>query len=102
MILTGQKAQVADVQRALQRDNAFIEEAQAHFAALLKLLGNNTYRTYRRYLPAIVNGWYYFTTALSNRQTLGEEYAGILRVVLGNQLPGKSVINLFFSTVLFH
>lgn len=87
----GQRAEVADILRALQRDNAFIDASHEDFATLLKFLGNNTYKTYRKYLPVIANSWYYFTTALSNGQTLGEEYAGILRVVLDNQIPGKTV-----------
>lgn len=92
MSLTGQQAAVADILRAIQRDSAFVENVQENFAALLKLLGNNTYKVYRKYLPVIANSWYYFTTSLSNRQTLGEEYAGILRVFLGNQLPGRMVL----------
>lgn len=93
MTLAGQKAEVADIQRALQRDTAFVEEIQQHFAALLKLLGNNTYKTHRKYLPVIAKTWYYFTTSLSNRQTLGEEYAGILRVILeSRRLPGRPVL----------
>lgn len=91
MALGGQRALVVDIQRALQHDTAFAERIQEDFAALLKLLGNNAYKTYRKHLPAIANLWYYFTTTLSNRQSLGEEYSGIIRVVLGNQLPGKMV-----------
>lgn len=91
MTLQGQNAEVADIQRAFQRDSAFVDEAQEDFAALLKLLGNSTYNAYRKYVPIISTSWYYLTTSLSNRQTLGEEYAGILRVASGNQLPGKLV-----------
>lgn len=94
MVLSGQKAEVADIQRALQRDSAFVNDIQEDFAALLKLLGNNTYKTYRKYLPVIANAWYYFTTSLSNRQTLGEEYAGIIRIVSGIHLPGKTVLTI--------
>lgn len=95
MVLSGQKAEVADIQRALQRDSAFVNDIQEDFAALLKLLGNNTYKTYRKYLPVIANAWYYFATSLSNRQTLGEEYAGIIRIVSGIQLPGKTVLTVY-------
>lgn len=91
MSFESHKAQVADVQRAFQRDSAFVDELQEDFGALLKLLGNSTYNAYRKYIPAISTSWYYFTTSISNRQTLGEEYAGILRIVSGNKLPGKLV-----------
>lgn len=86
-----QKAEVADIQRAFQRDTAFIEDVQENFGGLLKLLGNSTYNAYRKYIPMIATTWYYFATSLSNRQTLGEEYAGIIRIVSDNVLPGKLV-----------
>lgn len=91
MSLKGNKAQVADIQRAFQRDGTFLDGIQEDFGALLKLLGNSTYNSHRKFIPAIATSWYYFTTSLSNRQTLGEEYAGILRIVGENQLPGKLV-----------
>lgn len=94
MALNNQHAEVADIQRAFQRDDAFVEEMREDFAALLKLFGNATYNAHRKYISLIANSWYYFVTSLSNRQTLGEEYAGILRVVSGNRLPSKLVMNL--------
>lgn len=103
MSFDSHKAQVADVQRAFQRDSAFVDELQDEFAALLKLLGNSTYNAFRKYIPAISTSWYYFTTSVSNRQTLGEEYAGILRVVSGSKIPGRLVNGaLLFSDILFY
>lgn len=84
-------AQVADIQRSVQRDELFILEFQDNFSALLRLFGNHTYNDLRKYVPAIASSWYYFVTSLSNRQTLGEEYSGIVRVVSSSDIPTKVV-----------
>lgn len=83
-----QFAQVADILRSSQRDESFVLELQNTFSSILQQFGNRTFHSYRRYLPAIAESWYYFLTSLTNRQTLGEEYAGILRVISSTQLPG--------------
>lgn len=86
-----QYAEVSDIQRSIQRDNAFVDELQEDFISILKLFGNNAYNSYRNFIPVIATSWYYFTTSVSNRQTLGEEYAGILRAVSKLQIPSKLV-----------
>lgn len=91
------KADVADIQRSVHRDESFINELQENFTTLLKLLGNETYNSFRKFIPVLASSWYYFATSLSNRQTLGEEYAGIVRVVSGSLMPSKVVHYSFFS-----
>lgn len=84
-------AEVADIQRSFQRDELFTLELQDNFNALLRLFGNQMYNKFRKFIPAVASAWYYFVTSLSNRQTLGEEYAGIIRVVSRSDIPTKVV-----------
>lgn len=84
-------AKVADVLRSNQRDEEFVEGLQENVAAILKTQGFKTYSKYKKFVPFFTNFWYYYLTSASNLQTLGEEYAGILRVVDHNNITSTYV-----------
>lgn len=85
-------AEVADILRSSQRDEAYVVELESHLNAILRLCSNETYHSVKKFLPNIAASWYYMLTSLSNRQTLGEEYTAILRVNSeGQVMPTRAV-----------
>lgn len=94
-------AEVADILRSSQRDEAYVVELESHLNSILRLFSNESYHSVKKFLPNIAAAWYYTLTALSNRQTLGEEYTGILRVnSKGQVIPSRSV-KFSISTKVF-
>ncbi|XP_030767764.1 peroxisome biogenesis factor 10-like [Sitophilus oryzae] len=83
------KAEIADIIRCNQRDEAFVKNLESQLHSFLKYLSSRTYHKIRLYVPVIANVWYYWLTSLSNLQTLGEEYAGTLRTTNENRIPTK-------------
>lgn len=91
-----QFAEVADILRSSQRDEAYVVELESHLNSVLRLFSNETYHSIKKILPNIAACWYFLLTSFSNRQTLGEEYAGILRVNSKEQaVPSCSVKNVY-------
>lgn len=89
-------AKQADIVRCAQRDELFVQQLENDFSYVLRLLGTK-YLQHFRSLPAVAaNLFYYGLTSASNLQTLGEEYAGILRVTSDNKMPNKLVCNFLF------
>lgn len=93
-------AEVADILRSSQRDETFINELNSQIHSILKLCGTNSYNKYYKYVETVTNIWYYSLTSLSNLQTLGEEYAGILRVNNDNKLVSSWVIFFFIALAI--
>lgn len=88
-------AEVADIQICVQRDESFIAELQDNFSAIFRLFGNQVYNGLLKFIPALASSCYYSVTSLSNRQTLGEEYAGIVRVAAKSDKPPQIVSDHF-------
>lgn len=84
-------ADVTNIIQASQRDEAFVEELQEYLTSLVKCFGQNNYNQIRKLLPCLTTAWYYLMTSLSNLQTLGEEYAGLIRLGSNNKIPAKYV-----------
>lgn len=77
-------AKVVDIIRSQQRDDTFTDELNVQIDKLMKLFGIKFYNRHRDHVETITRIWYYLLTSGTNLQTLGEEYAGILRVTSGN------------------
>ncbi|XP_026276246.1 peroxisome biogenesis factor 10 [Frankliniella occidentalis] len=78
---TLEPAGTAEVLRAAQRDELMVERIH-HEASdlLLKAAGNRVWMKYHSSVPVIAKVLYSAVTTLSDIQTLGEEYTGILQV----------------------
>ncbi|KAF7272774.1 hypothetical protein GWI33_014483 [Rhynchophorus ferrugineus] len=85
------KAQIADILRCNQRDEAFISDLESQLHSFLKYINSRSYHRIRQSIPLIANVWYYYMTSLSNLQTLGEEYAGIIRITKNNKIPSTLI-----------
>lgn len=84
-------AKVADIVRSSQRDELFIESLYQDILSICKTLSIKNFIYLRKVIPIVASSWYYFLTSFDNLQTLGEEYAGILRVDRNKNLPNKLV-----------
>ncbi|KAF2901032.1 hypothetical protein ILUMI_05172 [Ignelater luminosus] len=82
-------AKVADIVRSSQRDELFIESLYQDILSICKTLNIKNFIYLRKVIPIIASSWYYFLTSFDNLQTLGEEYAGILRLDRDKKLPNK-------------
>lgn len=85
------KANVADVLRLSQRDEAFVQDNEEKLRALLKLIRPRNSHNSSKDIPILATIWYYCMTSLGNLQTLGEEYTGTIRVDRNNKIPSKMV-----------
>ncbi|KAF5298588.1 hypothetical protein FQR65_LT09683 [Abscondita terminalis] len=85
------KAEIADVLRCSQRDDAFVTSVKENIFSLIKLFGFVDYGQIRKIVPIVANTWYYYFTSLHNLQTLGEEYTGTLRFTTQNKIPSKLI-----------
>lgn len=84
------KAKVADVLRASQRDEEFINTLQDDLREVFKLFASpQEFNRRKNVIPYVAAAWYYFLTSASNLQTLGEEYAGILRLDRNSKIASK-------------
>ncbi|KAK3922894.1 Peroxisome biogenesis factor 10 [Frankliniella fusca] len=74
-------AGTAEVLRAAQRDDLMVERiTQEACDVLLKAAGNRLWMKYHGSVPVLAKLLYSAVTTLSDIQTLGEEYTGILQV----------------------
>lgn len=83
------KAEVVDILRCSQRDDAFVTTLKEDIFSILKLFGFVDYGRIRKIVPLLAKAWYYYFTSLNNLQTLGEEYSGTLRFTNQNKIPNK-------------
>lgn len=84
-------ANVVDVLRLSQRDEAFLRDTEENLQAFFKLLGTRNFHKISKNVPYLANIWYYFITSVGNLQTLGEEYTGTIRLDSNNKVPSKLV-----------
>lgn len=85
-------AKQVDIVRCAQQDEFYIQNIQDTFSYLLSYIPGRRYNRFKKDLPLrLADTFYYLLTTASNSQTLGEEYAGILRLTSNNQLPSKLV-----------
>lgn len=84
-------ANIADVLRLSQRDEAFLHDTEENLQAFFKLLGPRNSHKLSKNVATLASIWYYFMTSLGNLQTLGEEYSGTIRLDTGNKIPTKLV-----------
>lgn len=85
------KANVLDVLRLSQRDEAFLRDTEENLQAFLKLIRSRNSHRISKNIPLLANIWYYFITSVGNLQTLGEEYTGTIRLDGNNKIPSKMV-----------
>lgn len=90
------RANVADVLRLSQRDEAFLQEIEEKLHAFFTLIGSRNSHKVAKNIPLLARIWYYFITSVGNLQTLGEEYTGTIRLDRNNKIPSKLVRNLLF------
>lgn len=93
-------AKQADVVRCSQRDELFVQQLENDFSYILRLLDAKYVHSLRALPPVAANVFYYGFTSASKLQTLGEEYAGILRIRGDNRIPNNLVRFLYYSS--FH
>ncbi|XP_050305686.1 peroxisome biogenesis factor 10-like [Anthonomus grandis grandis] len=86
-MLNFHQAAVADILRSNQRDQTFVSDLESQIHSFLKFLNNRTYHNVQKYVSTIANVWYYSMTTFANLQTLGEEYAGIIRLKNLQRIP---------------
>lgn len=88
---TLEPAGTAEVLRAAQRDELIVERIyQGASDALLQAAGNRVWMKYHASLPTVAKILYSAVTTLSDIQTLGEEYTGIIQINCKLQkLPSK-------------
>lgn len=95
-------AKQADVVRCSQRDELFVQQLENDFSYILRLLSAKYVHSLRALPPVAANVFYYGLTSTSKLQTLGEEYAGILRIggERDNRIPRNIVRFPYYSS--FH
>ncbi|KAK0408032.1 hypothetical protein QR680_003735 [Steinernema hermaphroditum] len=92
-------AERAEIVRAERRDEEHVESLEEEISNVIKsVFGTNVWRRYYKHLHAISEICYYFLTTLSGKQTLGEEYLGLVQVD-GNR-SAASLSRRFFFVVL--
>lgn len=84
-------ANVVDVLRLSQRDEAFLRDSEENLQAFIKLLGTRNFNKLSKNVPLLASIWYYFITSVGNLQTLGEEYTGTIRLDNNKKIPSKLV-----------
>ncbi|RXG51438.1 hypothetical protein Avbf_09233 [Armadillidium vulgare] len=74
-------AGAAEILRATQKDNVFIDEIKSTIADILqKVFGSHFWLKYNKWVSVLCEVAYYSCTTLTLRQTLGEEYTGLLMI----------------------
>lgn len=94
------RAGVANIIQGDQRDESFIEELQQYLISAVKCFGQRNYNRVKQYVPLAATTWYYSLTSLSNLLTLGEEYAGTIRLGQNNKIPPTCVIYYYMYYVI--
>lgn len=89
--MTFYNANVVDVLRLSQRDEAFLRDTEENLQAFIKLIGTRNVHRLSKNVPILARIWYYFITSVGNLQTLGEEYTGTIRLDINNKIPSKLV-----------
>lgn len=69
---------VIEIIRCNQRDDFIINTISNNIQSFIKLFFSHRH-TFVKSIPMFSNLWYYYLTSGNNLQTLGEEYAGLLR-----------------------
>ncbi|KAL1492239.1 hypothetical protein ABEB36_012720 [Hypothenemus hampei] len=82
-------ADVTDILRCNQRDQAFVSDLEGQLHSFFKHLNTRTYLKIQKSIPFVANAWYYYMTSLKNLQTLGEEYTGTIRLINGKTTPSN-------------
>ena len=76
-------AGVAEILRSAQKDEVYSEELGKDISELsLEVLGPRIWLRWKAYLEATAAFAYLSATTLCDYQTLGEEYAGLLQVII--------------------
>ncbi|KAK7068452.1 peroxisome biogenesis factor 10 [Halocaridina rubra] len=75
------QAGAAEVLRASQKDESFLSHLKSSLAEIVqRSLGTKVWLDIHKYAEILCEVFYYGLTTLSLRQTLGEEYTGIIQV----------------------
>ncbi|XP_064077709.1 LOW QUALITY PROTEIN: peroxisome biogenesis factor 10-like [Macrobrachium nipponense] len=85
------QAGAAEILRSVQKDESFLSHLKSSIAEIVqRSLGTRTWLNIHQYSDAVCELAYYSLTTLSLRQTLGEEYTGIIQVDRNRRrLPSK-------------
>ncbi|TKR78229.1 hypothetical protein L596_019070 [Steinernema carpocapsae] len=93
------EAERAEIVRAARRDEEHLKSLKEQISnALRDLFGISIWRQHYKYLNSITEIVYYLLTTLSARQTLGEEYLGLVQV--DSNRSAASFLRRFFFVAL--
>eukprot|EP00090_Calanus_glacialis_P046307 TRINITY_DN9037_c0_g1_i1.p1 TRINITY_DN9037_c0_g1~~TRINITY_DN9037_c0_g1_i1.p1 ORF type:complete len:298 (-),score=42.45 TRINITY_DN9037_c0_g1_i1:98-991(-) len=91
-----------EILRAVQKDESYINKMHQNISSLgLEIFGPQTWIKYKSLCEPATRFLYYAVTTLSDYQTLGEEYTGLIQVVhRKNKLPSKfmRLLMIFLQT----
>ena len=91
-----------EILRAVQKDESYINKMHQSISSLgLEIFGPQTWIKYKSLCEPATRFLYYAVTTLSDYQTLGEEYTGLIQVVhRKNKLPSKfmRLLMIFLQT----
>ena len=91
-----------EILRSVQKDESYLNSLHQNISSLgLEIFGPQTWIKYKALCEPATRFLYYSVTTLSNLQTLGEEYTGLIQVDLGkNRLPSKfmRLLMIFLQT----
>jgi len=91
-----------EILRAVQKDESYLTQLQQSISSLgLDIFGPQIWIKYKSLCEPATRFLYYSVTTLSDYQTLGEEYTGLIQVVnKKNRLPSKllRLVMIFFQT----
>ncbi len=76
-----ERAGFPEILRSTQKDQSFINDLDGQVSSVvLKILGPRSWLTWKQWIEASTRFAFYALTTLSDFQTLGEEYTGILQI----------------------
>jgi len=96
-----QPAGPGEILRAVQKDESYLNRIQQDVSSLgLDLFGPQIWIKYKSLSEPTVRFLYYAITTLSDFQTLGEEYTGLIQVTSRNRIPSKvtRLVMIFLQT----
>ena len=80
-------AGVAEILRSAQKDELYSDQLSKEISELsLEVLGPRAWLRWKAHIEATAAFAYLSTTTLCDLQTLGEEYAGLLQVIIGPEI----------------
>ena len=82
-------SKLPEILRSAQKDESVLNQITNDFSTnfMLKILGPRQWLLHKKWIESVCHFLYFSVTTLSDFQTLGEEYTGILQVQYENNKP---------------